>query len=72
MSKNVKSVLSEAIKSGSNVKFKYKDLNGSTSSRTVSPEEFVSGLNGDAVVAVDQADNGRRRFLINSITNLSA
>lgn len=71
MSKNIKSVLSDAVQSGAKVTFNYTDLKGAASTRTVVPEEFVSGLHGESVVAVDQADGGRRRFLIGSISNLS-
>lgn len=70
MSKNIKSTLSDAVQRGVEVTFNYTDLKGSASTRTVTPEEFVSGLHGEAVVAVD-ADGSRRRFLIGSISNLS-
>lgn len=68
MSKNVKSVLSEAVSKRSRVTFSYTDLAGKTSTRTVRPEEFVSGLHGESVVAVDESDSGRRRFLVNNIS----
>ena len=68
MSKNIKSVLTEAASAGSVVEISYTDIHGDKTVRSILPEEIVVGPSGTAVVAVDKADGGTRRFLLSGIS----
>ena len=67
MSKNVKKVLEDAAKFNKAVTFNYISVKGEKSTRTVFPEDFINGSNGEIVIAVDKEINNYRRFLINRI-----
>ncbi len=72
VNKTVMLALESAIKTGDEVTFKYTALDGNVTTRTATPQEFVVGPSGKAVVAVDKADSQTRRFLVGSISGVSA
>lgn len=69
--KKKKDILQLAINTNSIIKFKYVDMNGEVSYRTVRPTGFVVPIKNLCVVGFCYSDNDIRHFAIKRITKLT-